>query len=317
LSGGAEAPLNQLTMLVTAEGKWVLPDGEEFLAALGDPNPDYDAVGFAVRNLGFVKFQVLDRLVTEIELHPRNVDKRALLAVEEVIGQSATNLFRIRYLDTEWRSEISASAEHTMARLRELCAPVFQPPETERFHIEPQNLSMVFDNRERRAEGFGLLAMKWRASFGQYDSSVLSFAVETGLLDRLVIVEVKKTPTADPILRYIGAGHATWLDPDRHFTAIGESLQNLPDKDYGAWASELYKNVARSGQPHYDCVTASIRRQSSVYRTRYERLLLPWKTSSDDVLLTVCNRRAGSDLVPAIERSAPDSSRSKNAAKSS
>jgi hypothetical protein len=77
-----EALVQQLTMLVTADGKWVLPDSEEFLAALGDPEPDYDAVGFAVRNLGFVKYQVIDRLVTEVELHPRNVDLRALLALE-------------------------------------------------------------------------------------------------------------------------------------------------------------------------------------------------------------------------------------------
>src|ERR1700733_8234023 len=98
-------PLNQLTMLVTAEGSWVLPDSEEFLAALGDPHPDYDAVGFAIRNLGFIKFQVLDRLVTEIELPPRNVDRRALLAVERLLHDADTNLFRIKYLEDEWLSE--------------------------------------------------------------------------------------------------------------------------------------------------------------------------------------------------------------------
>src|SRR5579872_6731582 len=109
--GVAEAALQQLTMLVTAEGKWVLPDSEEFLAALGDPEPDYDAVGFAVCNLGFVKFQVLDRVVTEIELCPRNVDLRALLAVERLLCEAGTSLFRIKYFDNEWQSEISASAE--------------------------------------------------------------------------------------------------------------------------------------------------------------------------------------------------------------
>ena len=101
--------MKSLTMLVTQDGHWVLPGSDEFLAALGDPNPDYDAVGFAVRNLGFIKFQVLDRIVTEIELHPRNVDLRALLALEKLLGEAGTNLFRIKYLDNEWRSEITAS----------------------------------------------------------------------------------------------------------------------------------------------------------------------------------------------------------------
>ena len=116
--------MEQLTVLVTSEGRWVLPGSEEFLAALGDPDPDYDAVGFAVRNLGFIKYQILDRLVTEIELHPRNVALPALLAVEHQLEEPPTKLFRIKHLDTEWHSEISASPEHTVARLRELCAPV-------------------------------------------------------------------------------------------------------------------------------------------------------------------------------------------------
>src|SRR5271163_631075 len=147
-------------MVVTADGKWVLPDSEEFLAALGDPEPDYDAVGFAVRNLGFVKFQVIDRLVTEVELHPRNVGLRALLALERRLGEPGTNLFRIKYLEDGWHSEISASAEHTVARLRELCAPVFEPPPTERFRVEPRDPSVLF-SQARRTEGLGSMAMKW------------------------------------------------------------------------------------------------------------------------------------------------------------
>lgn len=49
--------MKRLTMLVTADGEWVLEGSAEFLAALGDPEPDYDAGGFAVKNLGFVRFQ--------------------------------------------------------------------------------------------------------------------------------------------------------------------------------------------------------------------------------------------------------------------
>ena len=131
--------MEQLTVLVTSEGRWVLPGSEEFLAALGDPDPDYDAVGFAVRNLGFVKYQILDRLVTEIELHPRNVALPALLAIEHQLKEPPTKLFRIKHFDTEWHSEISASPEHTVARLRELCAPVPHPAASERFHVEPQD----------------------------------------------------------------------------------------------------------------------------------------------------------------------------------
>ena len=62
--------MKRLTMLITSDGQWVLEDSVEFLTALGDPNPDYDAASFAVKNLGFIKFQVLDSSIVEIELHP-------------------------------------------------------------------------------------------------------------------------------------------------------------------------------------------------------------------------------------------------------
>ena len=151
--------MKQLTMLATAEGRWVLPDSEEFLSALGDPDPDYDAAGFAVRNLGFVKFQVLDRLVAEIELHPRNVGRRALLAVEAQLAKTGANLFRIKYLDSEWRSEISPSAERAAARLHELCAAstVPAPASTARLSAKPQALSPLF-GASGRGRGLGPVA---------------------------------------------------------------------------------------------------------------------------------------------------------------
>ena len=84
---------------------------------------------------------------------------------------------------------------------------------------------------------------------------------------------------------------------------IGEKLENLPDKDYGGWASEFYKSVASTGEPRYDYVTAAIRRRPDTFVTRYERLLLPWKTPSDEVLVTLWSRGLSSSVV---ESAAPD-----------
>src|SRR5262245_9235185 len=114
-------------MLVTFDGQWMLADSPEFLAVLGDPNPDYDAASFAVKNLGFIKFQVLDGSIVEIELHPRNVELPALLAVQQQLLSSQARLFRIKYFDTTWRSEIMTASEPAITRLSELCAPAFEP----------------------------------------------------------------------------------------------------------------------------------------------------------------------------------------------
>jgi hypothetical protein len=285
--------VEQLTILVSSEGRWVLPEGDEFLAALGDPSPDYDATGFAVRNLGYIKFEVLDKLVTEIELHPRNVSPHALDALETQLRKPGTNLFRIKYLDSEWRSEISASAEHTISRLRELCAPHAEAPSTERFRITPQDalkLSRDFENPLR------LLSQKWRASFGRFDSTVISFAIQNGLLSRLMITGVRPH-LHDAIFRFIGDGYK-WLGKDYKINALGENIENQPDKEYGAWVSEFYKGVAASGEPRYDLVAATIQNTGTKvpYVARYERLLLPWKTPTDEVFVTSTSKVVERDL---------------------
>ena len=158
--------MKQLTILITPEGQWVLPETPEFFAALGDPNPDYDAIGFAVKNLGFIKFQVIQQSIVEIELHPRNVELAALLAVQQQLLTSDVRLFRIKYFDTTWQSEIASSAEFTIQRLSELCAPQFTPPKHERFLVEPQDFGMLFQDEPNNLRA---MAQKWRVSFAHFD----------------------------------------------------------------------------------------------------------------------------------------------------
>src|SRR5271166_285346 len=273
-------------MLVTAEGQWVIEDSAEFLAALGDPDPDYDAASFAVKNLGFIKFQIFDSSIIEIELHPQNTELPALLAVQQQLFATRVKLFRIKYFDTSWKSEILPSSESAVSRLAELCSPKFAPAGEEKFVVEPQDFSRLFNAEESPLH---LLAQKWRMSFGHFDPSVISFAIKKDLLSRLIIVGVKPRG-AEPIFRFIGDGHTNWLDGNYHLHAIGEKVEDQPDKNYGQWVSQFYKSVASTGQPRYDYVTAAIERPPGTFTTRYERLLLPWKTPSDEVLVTLSSR---------------------------
>lgn len=281
-----------LTMLVTPDGEWLSPDSPEFFAALGDPEPDYDAVAFAVKNLGFIKFRIIERSIIEIELHPRNVELPALLAVQQQIISSQVSLFRIRHFDTEWHSEISSAAEHTIARLSELCTPVFTPSPTERFVVEARDFSTVLGDEEH---WFRPLAQKWRVSFGQFDPGVISLAVSNHLLSRMMIIGVKQRDQ-DPVWRFIGEGHK-WIGGQYQHRGVGEKVENMPDKDYGGWVTEFYKSVARAGQPRYDIINGPIRYEDEVgrpeKRVRYERLLLPWKTPSSEILVTMCSKLIG------------------------
>jgi len=283
--------VKRLTMMVTPDGQWVIEDSPDFLVALGDANPDYDSTAFAVKNLGFVKFQILDNSIIEIELHPRNVELPALLAVQQQLLSSQVKLFRIRYFDTSWRSEITSSAEQAISRLSALCPSPAPSNSTERFLVEARDYSILFG---KESSWLSPMLRKWRMSFGEFDPSVISFAIEHQLLSRIMIFGVKPRRT-DPVFRFIGDGFS-FLHNDYSLMAIGEKVQNQPDKDYGGWVSEFYKSVASTGQPRYDHITAAIRldaAQPNLFVARYERLLLPWKTPSDEVFVSMMSMRLG------------------------
>jgi hypothetical protein len=296
--------VQRVTTLITPDGGWVLPGSAEFLEALGDCSPDYDAIAFAVKNLGFIKFQIIEQLIIEIELHPRNVQLPALLvAQQQLVSPGSAKLFRITHFDREWHSEISSSAEQTMTRLSELCAPSFSPPSTDRFIVEPRDLSELFADELNPLRS---LVQKWRMSFGIFDPSVISLAIAHRLLPRLVIAGVKPLQS-DPTWRFIGDGH-NWLGSDYKVRGLGEKVANMPDKDYGNWVTEFYRSVATSGQPRYDFVTGSVRYEDEngkpVKPVHYERLMLPWKTPSDEVFVTGCTRKFGTDDIPSLDTTA-------------
>jgi hypothetical protein len=241
-------------------------------------------MGAAGQNFGFIKFVQIQRSIIEVELHPRAVAIPALLAVQQQILTAPVTLFRIKHLDQSWQSEISSSAEATIARLSELCAPVYLPPQNDRFIVEPKDFAALFDDEHHP---WRPLAQKWRMSFANFDPSVISLAASARLLSRLIVIGIK--PQQDPVFRFIGDGHK-WLGNDYQLNGIGEKIEQQPDHEYGSWVSEFYKAVAASGIPRYDIVTAQLRYEAETGKPQrpvcYERLLLPWKTSSSEVFVT-------------------------------
>jgi hypothetical protein len=290
------------TMLVTPDGRWVSSGTADFVAALGDATPDQEPVAFAVNELGFIRFQIIQQLIIEVELNPGKVKLAALLAVQQKISSSAVNLFRIKYFDASWKSEICSSPEFAISRLSVLCASWLVPATHGRFLVEPQDFLLLFEDDPNPMRP---MAQKWRVSFGNFDPGIMALVMRNELLPWLAIVGVKPHQP-DPVWRFVGDGYR-WLGNGRLFrTLVGEKVANVPDRDYGEWASSFYRLVAGSGQPRYDLVTASIQYQNEDVQPRrpirYERLLLPWKTSANEVLVTICSKIVdGAETAPRLE----------------
>jgi hypothetical protein len=283
--------VTQSALYVTSDGRWVLPEDDRFFATLGRLAPGQEAGGFAIRNLGFIKFQALADGVTAIELHPSSVDRRALIAAERRVSKAAGARFRIVYLDAGRQSEPALSVAEMIDRLRSLRAPPTQSAQTERFHVEPQDYARLLREVD---DPLRSMSDKWRDSCGEFDSTVLPFAADHNFLPRMLIVEFPKR-SGDPVFSFIGGGFP-WLDPEYRKWAIGEKLETLPDRQYGAWVAGFYKSVASRREPRFDRVTALMHTsedQCSTYATQYERLLLPWRTATGETVVSLLARRLG------------------------
>jgi hypothetical protein len=113
---------DKLAILIGPDGRWFHENSPEFLAHLGDCDPDYDATLFAVRNLGFVEFAHYDSRLVEITVHPRNVEGSTLRAVQNLVSLSRAELFIIKHFERSWKSEIASSARDAAIRMFQLCA---------------------------------------------------------------------------------------------------------------------------------------------------------------------------------------------------
>lgn len=112
----------KFAILIGPDGRWFHKHSPEFFAHLGDYNPDYDSILFAVRNLGYVEFVRYNSSLVEITLHPLNVENSTLQSVQNYISLSQAKLFMIRHLDCVWKSEIANSARDAIVKIFQLCA---------------------------------------------------------------------------------------------------------------------------------------------------------------------------------------------------
>jgi hypothetical protein len=287
------------TLLISPAGAWLSGDSPALHQAIGYPEADFDAVGFAVRNLGYIKLEIVEDVLLDLEFHPLQVSRLAHDAAQDHLSAARQPLVRLRYLAEEWRSELAVNAQQAARRFGELCAPYVVPVvERQPFTVTPQGNRRLFDPEEDVA--LRLLFQKWRASFQQFDDTVLPFATRRGLAEKMLIVGVRSSGD-DPVFRYIGAQY--WgFGRDFFLRAVGQKVRQQPDPRYGEWVAQFYQEVAATRQPRFDRIEARIEKSSRGPDYRYDRLMLPWSTPSGEVLVTVCSRFLPE--APAEERAA-------------
>lgn len=266
---------------VSPEGTVLAPGTEAFFERIGYANPDFDASDYVVRNLGFVSVSRRSRDRMTIRLRPSLVSQSALDACLKILMNQDFSQGEIQRFDDDWVSEIWPNDPALLHRLVDLCEKANRTHEP-RFGARPLDLSKIGGDSSNPLKP---LFQKWRVSFGVFDDTTLPFLINYGLEFRLSIVAA---PRVGEALRFqfIGDGFK-FYDDRQKMQQIGSTIEDQADAEYGRWLADQYHAVVESGRPALDYVTAQIHPESGPgRRSRYERLLLPWRTNDNKVVVT-------------------------------
>jgi hypothetical protein len=188
----------------------------------------------------------------------------------------------IEYPGARAEPELLTSQQDIVARLDEIRGEAPGEPPRPAFFLERMALARL--NEKRR------LAMRgaWKAwGKAQGRISVAELKREAGRVDgqrmlvRLRRDERLETNAVSDVVR-------TYL-PCERMSMLGREVEQQPDGIYGEWLASAYRELALDDEPEpglqmVEAVVSAAGGRS--VRTRYERLLLPWRSPGGDRWIT-------------------------------
>jgi hypothetical protein len=271
---------------------WTYP-AEGLGEAHGYPQPDFDIWSYAIRNLGAVEVAVGSDLTT-VTMRSATAKATAVEVAEKFLTTLNSNPVRLRYEIGSWIEETCENPEQAAGRMANALAESVRDSHRIAFSAKARNLEMLGELRLNRLESneerLGLIYKKWRLSNGLFDAETPYFLVRFGLIDRAVIANEAQS-SRELVFSHAGVGLNLY---DKHdsarawsFAVVGSRVEDQPDPDYGRWVAQTYRSVLSENRPRFDFIDAVVQPPAvEPYRTRYDRLLLPWHQASGERLVT-------------------------------
>lgn len=260
--------------------------------ALGYPEPDFDVWSYAVRNLGAVEITVGPE-ETVVSMRTATAHARAVAAAERFLAENlGPQPVRLRYEIGTWIEETCEDPQQAVGRLATALADAAAESRRVAFAAKSRRLEMLAEYRlnriETAEERFSLVFKKWRLARGVFDSDTASFFIRFGIFDRTAIVS-ELSSNKELVFEHSGLafkGYDTY-DKSWNLMAPGRRISDQPDPEYGRWVDRAYRGVLNDSQPRFEHVDAVIQASGAEpYRSRYDRLLLPWQSLTGQRIVT-------------------------------
>jgi hypothetical protein len=232
---------------------------------------------YAVVNLGFIATNVYGQSA-QVRLRPSFTADAAYDALYRWLLSRRFERIVLTWLDNGWRNEMLRSNQAALIRLDDLIeeAKRQRPDEFLSRKLEgpslrdPQNMQELF--------------RQWPNLAANLNEGEIRRILEPLLGHRYVVVRGQRNAD-EMVFSEFGGGIFANYDVWRS-CAIGAPIEEQPDRLYGRWVANAYKEAIQTNSPRLDQVDAIVcwPREGRL-RMRYQRLIVPIKVSSQEVHL--------------------------------
>lgn len=283
---------SSLDLILDDKGRVWRTGSQALLDSLHVCRRDYDLTQYLIRNLGFVRFRTL-RTDARITLQPRFLTKAAYESLVSVMVEQERERTVIEVVDTPNHLEIIPSLEDAAARLADL-ATVGGNIRRDDFYRE--ELSFQRLRQDRRLSPLALMMRRWRISHGNIRTDLAAEVDDPALRGRAMMIRM--IGDLRGVAEYVGAGFSCF-DASSRQVMLGRDENSQPDPQYGQFAAKAHLETHKTQQPRLEFVDALIRVPGCPpRRSRYERLLLPWRRGSSQFVSVVSVLRTSFSTAP-------------------
>ena len=271
--------MGQMDLLIDQTGHAWLNGSPSLRHRLSQPSPDIDLAGYVVRNMGFVRARLRQGTI-RLTLRAGHLEFRTLESVVRLVLGEVWQRLVIEHADRMPSFEIYGRVEEAVARLRDLSAPSAELASRDSFFNQELSLDRLGESGQ---ESLRALMRLWRSRRGQLAPEKILALMPEALKPRVTLTRMTAAgaPRNRALVEHIGSGFRVF-DACWALGAIGRDLEQQPDPAYGVRSARAYHEVANLGQPRLELVDAVIDVPGrSVRRSRYDRLMLPFRSRGE------------------------------------
>jgi hypothetical protein len=272
-------------MLIDPRGRVWPDDSWDVARRIGYKDARDDVATFAVRERGFVHLRPrTDGMHVALREGRFNLTAFAGLMLE--LGRTRPPRIMLRVLADD------GPKFQLFTDLHDLCAHLEALSQDRPLPIRIPRLSEQRNVRVLSLPTFALarpIIDLWERTRGELTEDVRRLMAADALYCRTVVV--RRISPHRLITEHFGTGIQI-LRPCEALLKIGQDFHEMPDRAYGAWVAEAYDQTMWSRRVRVESLRAIVRTAAGGrLRTRYDRVLVPWRWRGDSFAMAVSIQR--------------------------